>query len=142
MFVFFTALWLGLDSPIVCCRSCCYFIPTWSYCLNSNGLLSRVLSAQRQRCRPWLADEILLQLDKTEVFTIHLQRIGRKHQPFRDQGGMQQTLCAVTRSRTMGQLPEDQGRCLMWRLPLTIINIYEIERMFCICVIFYDMKGI
>lgn len=80
---------------------------------NSNGLLSRVLSAQRQRCRPWMVDEILLQLDKTEMFTIHLQRIGRKHQPFRDQGGMQQTLCAVTRSRTIGQLPEGQGRCLM-----------------------------
>lgn len=97
---------------------------------DSNGLLSRVLSAQRPRWRRSMVDEILLQLDKTEMFTIHLQRIGRKHQPFRDQGGMQQTLCAVTRSRTIGQLPEGQGRCLIWRLLLTIINIYEIVNCF------------
>lgn len=44
---------------------------------DSNGLLSRVLSAQRPRWRRSMVDEILLQLEKTEMFTIHLQRIGR-----------------------------------------------------------------
>lgn len=55
----------------------------------SNGLLSGMLPDQKQGCRSWMADAILLQLYKTEVFTIHLQRVRGEHESFPDQGGMQ-----------------------------------------------------